>query len=97
MPNIQISAERKRDFYEEHRLWLRDLPRAPGQIGGTIGTLVEGSPIYTPGEITPYSDFEPVQFIGVPQELVDHLRAKGFSFQEKGPMPGRSRCATTRG
>jgi hypothetical protein len=81
MPNIQVPPERRRIILEAHRAWSNTLPRAPGQIGGAITTLVEGPPIYDPGEVMPYSDFEYVRFLGVPQAFVDYLVAQGIGFR----------------
>ena len=83
MPNIQIDRSRRFQVLEAHRLWASTLPRAPGQIGGTISSLVEGSAVYTPGEVTAYSDFAPVRFIGVDPRFLDFLRVRGIPFQEK--------------
>jgi hypothetical protein len=83
MPNIQIDRSRRLAVLEAHRLWARSLPREPGQIGGTISDLVEGPPVYTPGEIMPYSDFDPIRFVGVHPSFVDFLRMQGIPFQEK--------------
>jgi hypothetical protein len=82
MSNIQVASERRRDVIEAHRVWARDLPREPGQIGGSIVSLVEGPPVYTPGEITTYSDFEPVRFLGVDPRFVEFLKARNIPFQE---------------
>lgn len=61
IPNIQVPPERRRIILEVRRVWSSTLPRAPGQIGGAITTLVEGPPIYDPGEVMPYSDLEYVR------------------------------------
>jgi hypothetical protein len=82
MPNIQVAAERRREVIEAHRLWASQLPREDGQIGGSISSLVEGPPLYTPGEVTTYSDFEPIRFLGVSQDFVDFLRGREIPFQE---------------
>jgi hypothetical protein len=82
MPNIQVDASRKRQVIEAHRLWSNGLPRQPGQIGGTISSLVEGPPVYTPGEVTTYSDFEPVRFLSVEAGFLEFLRKQGIPFQE---------------
>lgn len=82
MPNIQVPAEKKREIYEAHRLWLHEMPRTDGQIGGTLGMLVEGPPVYMPGEISTYSDYEPVRFYSVDPTFVEFLKAQGIPFQE---------------
>ena len=82
MPNIQVPAERKHELLEAHRLWLTELPRPAGQIGGHIGSLVEGPPVYTPGEVTTYSDFDPVRFYSVDPAFVAYLKARDIPFQE---------------
>ncbi len=82
MPNIQISAEHRLALLEEHRLWCKDIVRTPGQIGSSINTLVQGPPLYIPGEIRPYSDFDEVRFLSVAQKFVDYLKAKSFPFRE---------------
>jgi hypothetical protein len=83
MPNIQVVAERKREVIEAYHLWWTEqLPREPGQIGGRIPPLVEGPPVYTLGEVTAYSDFEPTRFLGVDQSFIDFLMARDIPFQE---------------
>ena len=82
MPDIQISAENKRRLLSEHQVWLANLPRARGQIGSEIAMLIEGSPVYILGEITPYSDFEPVRYLSVDERFIAHLRAVGVPFRE---------------
>ncbi len=81
MPDIQVTAERKREVLEAHRVWSRDLPRTAGQIGGPITTLVEGPPIYIAGEISAYSDYDPVRFIGVDESFAKFLSNTGIPFQ----------------
>ncbi|VWC91766.1 hypothetical protein BCO18430_03298 [Burkholderia contaminans] len=81
MANIQVQAEHRLALLEEHRLWCKSLPRAPGQIV-TAHTLVEGPPIYIAGEIRPYSDFDEVRFVSVDRDFVDYLRSRDFPFQE---------------
>jgi hypothetical protein len=83
MPNIQVDRSRRLEIIEAHRLWASKLPREVGHIGGTISSLVEGPPVYTPGEIMPYSDFDPVRFLCVDQGFVDFLKERGIPFQEK--------------
>ncbi len=83
MPNIQVAAERKREVIEAHRIWTSGLPREPGQIGGAISTLVEGPPIYIPGEVTAYSDFDPVRFLMVDPRFLEFLKERGIPFQER--------------
>jgi hypothetical protein len=41
MPWIEIDPADKRRVLEEYRVWTRDLPRQPGQIGSAISTSVE--------------------------------------------------------
>lgn len=82
MPNIQVPAERKREIIEAHRLWSRELPRDAGQVGGPITSLVEGPPVHAPGEITTYSDFEPVRFLSVDPGFINFLETKGIPFQQ---------------
>ena len=82
MSDIQVSAENKHRLLREHQVWLANLPRAKGQIGSEIAMLVEGPPVYIPGEITPYSDFAPVRFLSVDKRFVAHLRAAGVPFRE---------------
>ena len=81
MANIQVSAERKQEIQEAHRLWLSELPRQAGQLGGTIGALVEGPPVYTPGEVTTYSDFAAVRYL-VDPAFVDFLKVRNIPFRE---------------
>lgn len=82
MPNIQVRAEHRLALLEEHRIWSNSLPRTPGQIGGSIHTLVQGSPIHVPGEITPYSDFDDFRYTDVDQAFVDYLKQRRFPFRE---------------
>lgn len=82
MANIQISAENRLRLLQEHQVWLAQLPRRPGQIGSEIVALVEGPPIYVPGEISTYSDFEPVRFMSVDERFLEHLHAVGIPFRE---------------
>jgi hypothetical protein len=82
MPNIQVLAEHRLALLEEHRLWCKGFPRAPGQIGEAMHTLVQGSAIHIPGEIRPYSDLDEVRFLSVDQGFVDYLNAKRFPFHE---------------
>jgi hypothetical protein len=81
MPNIQFPPERRRIILEAHRTWSSTLPRALGQIGTSITSIVDGPPVYEPGEIMPFSDFEYVRFLDVPQSFVDYLKARGIGFQ----------------
>jgi hypothetical protein len=81
MPHIQFSAEHRRRVDEAHRLWSNGLPRSQGQIGGTITAIVEGPPIYVTGEVTAYSDFEPVRYL-VNADFVDFLRTTNIPFRE---------------
>ena len=82
MPDIQISSENKHRLLSEHQVWLANLPQARGQIGSEIAMLIEGSPVYIPGEITPYFDFEPVRYLSVDERFIAHLRAVGVPFRE---------------
>lgn len=82
MPNIQLLAEHRLALLEQHRLWCKDIVRTPAQIGGSINTLVQGPPLYIPGEIWPYSDFDEVRFLSVDQNFVDYLKASRFPFRE---------------
>ena len=82
MPNIQIRAEYRLAFLEEHRLWSNSLPRMSGQIGGAVHTFVAGTPIYIPGEITTYSDFDEVRYMSVDKNFIDYLKQKNFPFRE---------------
>ncbi len=77
MPNIQFARELKSQVMEAQRQWASELPRQPGQLGGTITNWAEGPPVYTPGEIPTYSDFEPIRLLGVPAEFVAYLRKLG--------------------
>jgi hypothetical protein len=81
MPNIQVAAERRREVIEAHRLWVQSIPREPGQIGGTITSMIEGPALHTPGRITAYSDFEPVRFLSVNPSFVAFLRERGIPFE----------------
>ena len=81
MPDVQVPKERSREIVEAHRQWLRTLPREPGQIGGTIGSLVEGPPIYVEGLIETYSDFPPVCFYGVDPGFLRYLREQRIPVQ----------------
>lgn len=82
MANIKVAAYRRREIEELHREWAATLPRKPGQIGGPIVTLVEGPPVYTPGEVTAHSDFELIEFLHVDPRFLDFLRERGVPFQE---------------
>lgn len=82
VPNIQVPGERRRQIIEEHRLWQRSLPRIPGQIGGTISSLVEGPPVIVTGRIEAYSDFSPVRFISVDEPFLKFLDEKGISYEK---------------
>ena len=83
MTDVQVPSERKREILDAHAEWLRSLPREPGQIGGAIGALIEGPAIHYPGEITTYSDFEPIRFVNVAPAFVDYLHGRGIPFQER--------------
>ena len=82
MPNIQVRSEHRLALLEEHRLWSNAIPRTHGQIGGMVHTLVEGHPVYIPGEITTYSDFDDIRYVAVDQRFVDFLKQKHFPFCE---------------
>jgi hypothetical protein len=69
MPSIRFNEELKPAFIEAHRLWLRDLPRRPGQIGGTMGTTIEG-----PGAIIWPGGGDPNITMAFPAEFLTHLR-----------------------
>ncbi len=81
MPNIQVAADQRRDVFEAHRLWQQSLPREPGQIGGTISSMVEGPPLYRRGAVTAYTDFEPVRFLSVDPRFVAFLKERGVPFE----------------
>jgi hypothetical protein len=82
MPNIQVAAERRRQIIEAHRLWQQSLPRAPGQIGSAISSLIQGPPIVRPGRIETYSDLDPVRFISVDRVFLNYLDDHGISYEE---------------
>ncbi|MGC2221005.1 MAG: hypothetical protein WA624_00850 [Methylocella sp.] len=82
MPNIQVDATRRREVIEAHRLWASGLQRETGQIGGTISSLVEGPPVYTPLKITTYSDFEATRFLSVDPRFLDFLNKQGIPFEQ---------------
>jgi hypothetical protein len=82
MPNIQVDASRRREIEEFHRLWSRELPRVPGQLGGTITSLVVGPPIHRVNEIITYSDFEQIRFIAVDLRFLEYLKVNNISFLE---------------
>jgi hypothetical protein len=82
MASIQFDRRFRLKVLEAHRVWASRLPRQPEQIGGTITSLIEGPPIYRPGEIMPYSDFDPIRFMGVARSFVDFLKEEGIPFQE---------------
>jgi hypothetical protein len=82
MPTIQVSREHAPAIREAHRQWLQSVPRAPGQIGGQIGGLVEAVGAQAAGTIQTYSDSAPVIFINVEQAFVDFLTNEGILFDE---------------
>ncbi len=82
MPNIQVDASRRREIEEAHRLWARELPRALGQFGGAITSLVIGPPVHRPNEIATYSDFDQVRFIGIDIGFLEYLNEKNIPFLE---------------
>jgi hypothetical protein len=82
MPNIQVDRSQRGKIIEAHRVWASRLPREAGQIGGTISSLVEGPPVYTPMKVTTYSDFEPIRFISVDRRFVEFLREQDIPFEE---------------
>jgi hypothetical protein len=80
--NIQVDARWRRDVVEAHRVWTREFPREPGQIGGTITALIEGPPICKPPTVSTYSDFAAVRFLSVDSRFVEFLRRRGIPFEE---------------
>ena len=63
-------------------MWSSRLPRQPGQIGGHITALVEGPPVYRTGEVTAYSDFDPIRLMGIERSFVEFLREEKIPFEE---------------
>jgi hypothetical protein len=70
--NVSIDMGDQRAFEEEHFLWSKTLPRAPGSIGHMAPPIVMAGP--TPDRRCNY--------IAVPEPFLEVLKAKGFPFQE---------------
>jgi hypothetical protein len=84
MAELTVPAFQRRKVLDAHAAWLRQLPRQPNQVGGTIGAIVEGPPFPAPrGLVTSYSDFDDgnlIRFI-VDQGFLDYLEDRGISFR----------------